>query len=51
MAAGAQRPDTLMEEMSILCRPLLLLPPIPPSITVFSNESTLCMAKELEFQL
>ena len=26
-----------------LCRPLLLLPPIPPSITVFSNESTLCM--------
>ena len=27
----------------ILCRPLLLLPPIPPSITVFSNESTLLM--------
>ena len=26
-----------------LCRPLLLLPPIPPSIRVFSNESTLCM--------
>ena len=25
----------------ILCRPLLLLPPIPPSIKVFSNESTL----------
>ena len=25
----------------ILCRPLLLLPPIPPSIWVFSNESTL----------
>ena len=25
----------------ILCRPLLLLPPSPPSITVFSNESTL----------
>ena len=23
------------------CRPLLLLPPIPPSITVFSGESTL----------
>ena len=23
-----------------LCRPLLLLPPIPPSIRVFSNEST-----------
>ena len=27
----------------ILCRPLLLLPQIPPSIRVFSNESTLCM--------
>ena len=27
----------------ILCRPLLLLPPIPPGIKVFSNESTLCM--------
>ena len=27
----------------ILCRPLLLLPPIPPSISVFSNESTLCI--------
>ena len=27
----------------ILCRPLPLLPPIPPSITVFSNESTLHM--------
>ena len=27
----------------ILCLPLLLLPPIPPSIRVFSNESTLCM--------
>ena len=27
----------------ILGRPLLLLPPIPPSIRVFSNESTLCM--------
>ena len=24
----------------ILCRPLLLMPPIPPSIRVFSNEST-----------
>ena len=28
----------------ILCRPLLLLPPIPPSIMVFSNESTLRMS-------
>ena len=27
----------------ILCRPLLFLPPIPPSIRVFSNESTLHM--------
>ena len=27
----------------ILCSPLLLLPPILPSIRVFSNESTLCM--------
>ena len=27
----------------MLCRPLLLLPPIPPSIRVFSNESTLHM--------
>ena len=27
----------------ILCHPLLLLPPIPPSNRVFCNESTLCM--------
>ena len=27
----------------VLCHPLLLLPPIPPSIRVFSNKSTLCM--------
>ena len=27
----------------ILCRPLLLLPPVPPSIRVFSNESTVHM--------
>ena len=27
----------------MLCRPLLLLPPIPPSIRVFSNESALHM--------
>ena len=27
----------------ILCRPLLLLPPIPPSNRVFSNESALCI--------
>ena len=29
----------------ILCHPLLLLPSIPPSIRVFSNESTLCMRR------
>ena len=28
----------------ILCRPLLLLPPVPPSIRVFSNGSTLHMS-------
>ena len=28
----------------ILCHPFLLLPPIPPSIRVFSNESTLCIS-------
>ena len=27
----------------ILCRLLLLLPPVPPSIRVFSNKSTLCI--------
>ena len=27
----------------ILCHPLLLLPPIPPSIRVFPNESSLCI--------
>ena len=27
----------------ILCHPLLLLSPIPPTIRIFSNESTLCM--------
>ena len=32
----------------ILCRPLLLLPPIPPSIRVFSSESTLRMRLILE---
>ena len=37
----------------ILCRPLLLLPPIPPSIRVFSNESTLHMRwpKDWSFSL
>ena len=27
----------------ILCHPLLLQPPIPPSIRVFSNESVICI--------
>ena len=37
----------------ILCRPLLLLPPIPPSIRVFYNESTLCIRwpKDWSFSL
>ena len=33
----------LIMPSNIFCRPLLLLPPIPPSIRVFSNESTLRM--------
>uniref|UniRef100_A0A8B9WZE7 Uncharacterized protein n=1 Tax=Bos mutus grunniens TaxID=30521 RepID=A0A8B9WZE7_BOSMU len=33
----------LLEFTQTLCCPLLLLPPIPPSIRVFSNESTLRM--------
>ena len=36
------RPSSVMPSSHIiLCHPLLLLPPIPPSIRVFSNESTL----------
>ena len=27
----------------VICHPLLLLPPIPPSIRIFSNESVLCI--------
>jgi len=33
--------SVMLSNHLILCRPLLLLPPIPPSIRVFSNESTL----------
>ena len=33
----------------ILCRPLFLLPPIPPSIRVFSSESTLRWPKYWSF--
>ena len=36
-------PSSWQSSHLILCRPLLLLPPIPPSIKVFSNESTLHM--------
>ena len=46
---NSQRPHTpksiesvMPSNHLILCHPLLLLPPIPPSIRVFSNESTLC---------
>ena len=36
----------------ILCRPLFLLPPIPPSIRVFSNKSILCIEqKHFHFSL
>ena len=35
--------SVMLSSHLILCHPLLLLPPIPPSSRVFSNESTLCM--------
>ena len=35
--------SVMLSSHLILCHPLLLLPPIPPSIRVFSNESTLHM--------
>ena len=35
----------------ILCHSLLLLPPIRPSIRVFSNESTLCMRWSFSFSI
>ena len=34
--------SVMLSSHLILCRPLLLLPPIPTSIRVFSNESTIC---------
>ena len=45
LSQGAKRcRNQRVETMEvILCRPLLLLPPIPPSIRVLSNESTLRM--------
>ena len=39
MSIGSVMPSSHL----ILCRPLLLLPPIPPRIRVFSNESALPM--------
>ena len=35
--------SVMLSSHLILCRPLLLLPPVPPNIRVFSNESTLRM--------
>ena len=35
--------SVMLSSHLILCRPLLLLPPIPPSIRVFSNELALCI--------
>ena len=35
--------SVMLSNHLILCHPLLLLPPLPPSIRVFSNESTLRM--------
>ena len=35
--------SVMLSSHLILCLPLLFLPPIPPSIRVFSTESTLCM--------
>ena len=35
--------ESVMPSSHLICRPLLLLPPIPPSNRVFSSESTLCM--------
>ena len=35
--------SVMLSSHLILCHPLRLLPPIPPSIRVFSNESALCM--------
>ena len=44
--------SVMLSSHLILCHPLLLLPPIPPSIRVFFNESTSHqVAKVLELQL
>ena len=43
MGLGGLRELVMPSNHLILCCPLLLLPPIPPSIRVFSSESTLHM--------
>ena len=35
--------ESVMPSSHVICHPLLLLPPVPPSIRAFSNESTLDM--------
>ena len=37
--------ESVMPSSHLICRPLLLLPPISPSIRVFSNESNLRMRR------
>ena len=51
MSLGELRELVMPPNHLILCRPLLLLPSIFPSIRVFSNESSNEVAKVLEFQL
>uniref|UniRef100_A0AC11DBC4 Uncharacterized protein n=1 Tax=Ovis aries TaxID=9940 RepID=A0AC11DBC4_SHEEP len=41
--ASASIKSVMPSSHLIFCRPLFLLPPVPPSIRVFSNESTLPM--------
>ena len=43
MSLGKLRELVMPSNYLILCRPLLLLPPIFPCIRVFSNESVLCI--------
>ena len=43
--------SVMLSNRLILCHPLLLLPSVFPSLRVFSNESTLQVAKVLELQL
>ena len=43
LSLGELRELVMPSSHLILCRPLLLLPPVPPSIRVFSNKSALCI--------